>query len=43
MDRERLNQAEHDVAEAIEEAVDVPASIEEEALLEAAELEELED
>jgi hypothetical protein len=43
MDRERLRKAEHEVAEAIEEAIDMPVSIEEEAMLEAAELEELED
>ena len=37
-----LAAAEKTVADAIEEAVDVPSSIEEQALLDAAELEEIE-
>ena len=37
-----LDAAEKKVADAIEEAIDVPASIEEAQLLEAAEIEELE-
>lgn len=40
---ERLNKAEHDVADAIEKAISRPVSLEEEAMLEAAELEEIED
>lgn len=43
MDRQRLNEAEHEVAEAIEGAIDTLVSVEEEVLLEAAEIEELED
>lgn len=37
-----LDAAEKAVADAIEEAVDVPSSIEEQAMLEAAEIEEIE-
>ncbi len=37
-----LERAEKAVADAIEGAIDVPASIEEQALLEAAEIEEIE-
>lgn len=42
-EREELKKAEHDVADAIERTIDRPVSLEEEAMLEAAELEEVED
>ena len=41
-DRSELEKAEKHVADEIEAAIDVPSSIEAEAMLEAAELEELE-
>ena len=40
--KEELEKAEEKVAEAIEKEIDIPASIEEQQMLDAAELEELE-